>query len=138
MSVFLNPIQIAVFTRLTAQLTDVNVWDHSPSQPDGLPESGFPYVMLGDDTSSAWDTDDSLGASCTITLHVWSRYAGKKEAKTIIGQIYTALHRQAANLTAAGYTFIDCLHEFSEVIDEIDGKTRHGVTRYRLTVEKNP
>ena len=56
MSLFLNPIQTAVYARLAAQLTGIAVYDHSPGQPDGLPESGFPYVLLGDDTTSSWDT----------------------------------------------------------------------------------
>lgn len=136
MSGFLNPLQSAIFTRLSAALAPLAVYDDPPNQPDGLPLDGFPYILIGDDTAISWDTDTSLGASATITLHVWSRYAGKKEAKTILGQIYTALHRGAANLSASGYAFIDCLLEFSEVVDEIDGKTRHGIARYRVYMEK--
>ena len=136
MSEFLNPLQQAVYTRLVAQLPTVNIYDDAPGQPDGIPENNFPYIVIGDDTEVPWDTDDVLGMSLTITLHVWSRYRGKKECKALLGNIYTALHRQAANLSATGYTFVDCLFEFSNILDQNDGITRHGVCRYRLLMEK--
>lgn len=137
MSEFFNPLQQAVYTRLTAQLSPIKVYDSPPDQPDGRPLADFPYVVLGADTLMPFDTDTSVGTNATLTLHVWSRYDGAKECKTILGQIYTALNRQAANLSASGYTFVDCLFEFGEVIEEVDGKTRHGVCRYRITMEKN-
>lgn len=136
MSEFFNPLQQAVYTRLVAQLTGINVYDSPPNQPDGMPASNFPYVVLGDDTLAPFDTDNSVGTSATVTLHIWSRYNGRKEVKTILGQIYTALNRQAANLSASGYAFIDSLYEFGDIIEEADGKTRHGVCRYRITMEK--
>jgi len=135
MSEFLNPLQLAIFTRLSSQLS-VPVYDDPPNQLDGQPELGFPFVTIGDDTGTPWDTDNSLGTSATVTIHVWSRYAGRKEVKTIFAAIYTALNRQSTNLTAPGYAFIDCLYEFSEIIEDIDGRTRHGVCRYRVTMEK--
>lgn len=136
MSEFFNPLQQAVYTRLVAQLTGINVYDSPPNQPDGMPASNFPYVVLGDDTLAPFDTDNTVGTSATVTLHIWSRYNGRKEVKTILGQIYTALNRQAANLSASGYAFIDSLYEFGDIIEEADGKTRHGVCRYRITMEK--
>lgn len=136
MTEFANPLQLALFSRLTAGLSPVKVYDSPPNQPDGLSNSDFPYVVIGDDTFAPFDTDTSIGNSCTVTLHVWSRYNGKKETKTIMGSIFQLLHRQASSLSASGYNFIDCLFEFGEVIEEIDGKTRHGVCRYRILLEK--
>lgn len=136
MSEFSLPLQLAVLTRLTTAMPSSRIYDDPPNQPDGMPNSEFPYITIGDDTLVPWDTDGSLGVSATITIHVWSRKNGRKEAKDILGQLYTALNRQAANLSATGYTFIDCLHEYSEVVEEVDGKTRHGITRFRITMEK--
>lgn len=136
MSDFFNPLQVALYDRLSTELAPLAVYDSPPHQPDGRPNADFPYVTIGDDTLLPFDTDTSLGVSATITLHVWSRYPGKKEAKTIMGLIYTTLHRQAATLVAVGYSFVDCLYEFGEIIEEVDGKTRHGVCRYRIIMEK--
>lgn len=137
MSLFSSPLQQAVYSRLTAFLPSLRIYDDPPNQPDGMPEADFPYTTIGDDTVVPWDTDTSLGANCTITLHVWSRKNGKKEAKTILGQLYTALNREANFLYAPGFRFIDCLHESTEIIEEVDGKTRHGIIRFRITMEKN-
>ena len=137
MTGFSIALQSAVYKRLTQELTGLNVYDAPPSQPDGMPLANFPYITIGDDTIAPFDADDTLGASATITLHVWSRSDGKKETKEILGRIYEALNRQAVHFWAVGYTFIDSLFEFSEIIEEVDGKTRHGVCRYRITMEKN-
>lgn len=137
-----NPITPSVWPEDTLDWTPavqtpaIPVYDSVPFQPDGTPQVNFPCIVIGDDTLAPWDTDDSLGTSATITLHVWSRYLGKREVKEIQGRIYAALNRQAANLSAAGYRFVDSLYEFSEIVEEIDGKTRHGISRYRITMEK--
>lgn len=131
-----NAVQSALFTRLSAIVTSATVYDDVPDLPEGEPFTDFPYIVIGNDTSVSWDTDDVLGETVTCTLHVFSRYQGKKEAKTILAEIYDALHRQAGNLSATGYRFVDCLLEFSEIFDDDDGATRHGVCRYRLTVEQ--
>ena len=44
----------------------------------------IPYVVIGDDTSAQWDTDDTVGSENTLTLHVWSRYYGRAEVKDIM------------------------------------------------------
>jgi hypothetical protein len=136
MSEFFNPLQLAVYNRLVAAMPTRRIYDSPPNQPDGMPDSSFPYVVIGDDTLAPFDTDDAVGTSATVTIHVWSRYNGRKEVKTILGQLYSALNRQAPALSAAGYYFIDSLYEFGDIIEEADGKTRHGVCRFRITMEK--
>ena len=136
MSGFFLPVQKAVYDRLVAQVNSATTYDDVPQLPDGQPSADFPYIVIGDDYGESWDTDDTLGNEVEITLHVWSRYPGKKEAKEIMQDIYTALNRQQANLSAAGYRFVDCLHSFSDIFDEDDGKTRHGLCRYIILVEE--
>ena len=136
MSEFLNPVQSAIFTRLSAQVTSATIYDDVPDLPEGKPDENYPYVVIGEDVANPWDTDNSTGNEIRVNLHVFSYYQGKKQTKTILGEIYTALHRQAANLSATGYTFTDCLFDFAEVNDNDDGAIRHGVCRYRVTIEK--
>lgn len=135
MADFSNAVQTAIFNRLTSGLTPIAVYDAPPHQLDGQPYTQFPFVTMGDDTLTPFDTDTSLGAEVTCTIHIWSRYKGRKETKTIMASIYNLLHRQASALSASGVRFVDCLWEFGEVIEEIDGATRHGVCRYRLVLE---
>lgn len=126
-------VQQAVFTALSGVIS-CQVYDDAPYQTDGLPLDQMTFVVIGNDTFVPFDTDETLGAEMTVTLHVWSRYPGMKQVKTILGEIYDALNR--ATLTATGYDFIDCLHEFSETKRASDGETRHGVTRYRITLRE--
>jgi hypothetical protein len=118
--------QQAIFTALSGNITG-GVYDDVPYMPEGMPASNFPYTVIGNDTQIAWDNDTDLGAEITVTMHVWSRGAGFKECKVILGEIYAILHR--ATLTEAGY-------KFSQTMLDPDGETRHGVTRYRLTVQE--
>lgn len=119
-------IQRAVFARLTDQLT-VPVFD---DVPQGTP---CPYVVIGEDDSESWDTDDSLGLDTDITIHVWTEYSGRKQAKDIMAQIYAALNRY--ELAVNGMYTVDCICEYQDSFLDPDGVTRHGVIRFRLTTE---
>jgi hypothetical protein len=131
---FESAAQEAIFAALNNTLP-CRIYDAPPGLPAGQPEADFPYVVIGDDTTRPWDTDDSLGATVTITLHFWSRYNGRREVKTLMALAHEALHR--GQPAVSGFRTVDCLHEFSSTPPvEADGKTRHGIQRYRLTLQK--
>ena len=125
--------QTALFAALNGQV-GARVVDDPLPVPTGRPDSDFPYVVIGNDTERAWDNDDKRGADTTVTLHIWSRKPSYTEAKTIAAAIYARLHRKA--IAATGARVVDCLHEFSDFARDEDGKTRHGVVRYRLTLQE--
>lgn len=129
---FENVAQQIIFSRLTGALS-CTVWDTPPFQPEGAPSNAFPYCVIGQDTLVAWDNDSFVGAECTVTLHFWSRSSGMAQVKALMGEAYGLLHR--ASLTKAGYQIIDCLWEFSEAMSDPDGATKHGIQRYRLTIQ---
>lgn len=126
--------QEIVFTALSAGSIGANVYDDVPYLPEGMPGQNFPYVVIGDDTTAPWDTDETLGKEVNITLHIWSRAAGFKETKLIMGNIYDTLNR--GSLSKAGYNVVDCLCEFTETVRDPDGETRHGIMRFKLTIQK--
>lgn len=102
---------------------------------DNVPQTtAYPYVVIGEDTVTNWDTDTELGTNCTCVIHTWSRSRGKKETKEIQGLIYAALHR--ASLTASGYNMIDIQFESSDSFLDVDGLTRHGITNYRVLIQE--
>lgn len=119
-------IQKAVFARLSDRLA-VPVFD---DVPQGTP---CPYVVIGEDDSESFDTDESLGLETDVTIHVWTEYSGRKQAKDITAQIYAALHRYA--LPVDGMSTVDCIFEYQDSFLDPDGVTRHGVIRFRLTTE---
>lgn len=131
-------VQKALYDRLStdsAILTKaVGVFDEVPQAPDSGSPDIFPYVVIGDDQTVAWDTDTELGAEITATIHTWSRYSGKKEIKELQGLVYNALHRTNYYLT--GYEVVLCQFLQSQSFLDADGKTRHGVQTFRILIEK--
>ena len=103
------------------------IYDHIPQGTE------YPYINIGDDTSLEWDTDDSDGSENTLTIHVWSRERGRREAKQIMEDIYNVLHR--AELVITGIDAVYCYYDFGETYLDPDGVTRHGVIRFRIVVE---
>ena len=97
--------------------------------------SAFPYVTLGDTTALPFDTKDKTGMEQTFTVHVWSRYRGRKEAQDIMAAAYGVLHR--GTLTVTGHTFVNSEWEFSETFEDPDGLTKHGVSRYRIVTQQS-
>lgn len=118
-------IQQAIFESLSE--LDYSVYDHVPQV------SAFPYIVIGDDTSIGFDTDESVGSESTLTIHVWSQYRGKMQVKEILQEIYDKLNR--ADIAVSGCHLVECVAEFQETYLESDGLTRHGVIRFRLIVE---
>ena len=118
-------IQAAIYEKVSA--IGWPTFDHVPQ------ETTFPYIVIGDDTSIPWDTDDSIGSETTCTIHIWSRHRGRKEVKEIMRTVYEALHRQ--ELSIVGGSLVECSAEFAESFLDPDGLTRHGVIRFRLTVD---
>lgn len=125
-------VQTAIFQKLSGDaplaLLVEGVFD------DVDQDQAFPYVTIGEDNHSEWDTNTSTGSDCSITIHAWSREPGRKETKQIQAAIYNALHRAA--LTYTGYRFISIDWENSQSFMDADGLTRHGVSTFRVLIER--
>ena len=90
-----------VYAALNGNVAGVTIYDHVPFEPEGSPDSNFPYGTVGDAEAIPFDNDTDLGADVTTSVHVWSRYKGRKEVDEALDAIYGLLHR--ASLSAAGY-----------------------------------
>jgi len=123
-------VQSAVYTALTghAPLVALVTGIRDAVEQD----TAYPYVTIGEDAHVEDDTDDRGARDCTITIHVWSRYRGRKDTKQIQGEIYNALHR--ANLSHSGYVFTDSHFLSSDSFMDSDGRTRHGVQTFRILI----
>lgn len=106
------------------------VYDYVPQPDDSGDPAEFPYVVIGDDSLNAWDTDSTTGADASVTIHTWSRYKGKQEIKAMQGAIYAAVNR--ATLAIAGYSFVLSDLLTSDSFVDSDGVTQHGVQTFRV------
>lgn len=126
-------LQAAIFAALRA---DAGVRALLPSDRilDHVPQTArFPYVSLGTSSERDWSTGTEDGREHILTLHVWSRGAGKREAHEIMSAIRACLHERA--LALDGWRLISLRHEFSDARRDADGETIHGLVRLRALTE---
>jgi hypothetical protein len=101
---------------------------------DDVPQrTAMPYLTFGPSVVRDWSTGTEAGDEHLLTLHVWSRAEGRREAHAIMSGIRDALHEQA--LEVEGHRLVNLRHEVSEARRETDGVTYHGVVRFRAVTE---
>lgn len=126
-------LQQAIFAALTADsgltalLGGARIYDVVPTR------AVFPYVTFAQTAERDWSTGGAEGSEHVVTLHVWSRGAGRKEALDIVGAVRPVLHDQTLSLS--GHQLVNMRHERSEVRRDTDGETYHGLVRFRAVTE---
>ena len=100
---------------------------------DDVPEdTSYPYITIGEDNITEFGTKDLDGTTRTMTIHIWSEYKGSKETKQIMDRIHDLLHD--SSLSVSGFNLINMRFEFSDIMRDPDGITRHGVMRFRAVL----
>lgn len=125
----LLPLQTAIAALLTSGSPALFPYDLYTGR--AKQNCSFPYGVLGDDTAIDWGTKTERGQEITVTIHCWSRKAAStKEVKEMMAALYAALHE--ASFTVSGQDLVSCRFDFGQVIEDADGQTFHGVSRFRL------
>lgn len=141
------PLQAAVYQalRTNARLVALVGDGGSPERArvfDEVPQETWPagttadqaYLVIGVDWGATdWDSKSFRGAEVTLTVHAWSRYAGTKEVKQLAAAVREALDNVA--LSVSGQTLVLCRFQFATDFLEPDGRTRHGVVRFRALTQ---
>ncbi len=104
---------------------------------DALPEDPlFPYLTYG-----ALRTED-LGAdgvnlmSHQMTLHIWSRYAGRAETLHILDVIKSVVEdKEALSSHMVETSLMSATTLYADVLRAPDGRTHHGLLRLSLLTE---
>ncbi|BCP52826.1 hypothetical protein K32_14430 [Kaistia sp. 32K] len=101
---------------------------------DSAPRAAaFPSVTFGETGQADWSSDNEAGGEVRLSLHVWSRGVGKREAWTVIGHLMRLLHDAPLSLEAHALVLLRVT--FAEVRLDPDGLTEHGVVRVAALVE---
>ena len=108
---------------MTALIGD-RMWDDTPQ------DETFPYGNFGDHTALPFDTKTDEGEELSLYLHFWSRYPGRKEILDIMKASYDLLHN--GSLIVVGLQVILIQRDYEEDRLDPDGKTWHGVQRFRI------
>jgi hypothetical protein len=126
--------QQAIYTALAASGavqsllgTPPGIYDHVP------PGAAFPYVTFGAINVQPFDTKTETGFEQIVTLDIWSRYRGSKEAKDILQAAYDALHR--ATLMVSNAVFLLCEFHSADLVLMDDGITYRAAARFSIIMQ---
>lgn len=129
-------LQQAVFAHLVASDDIKDIVDDPPRVFDTAPRGAhFPYIVIGEDRQSDWSTATEKGSEHRLTIHVWSRSPGAKEARVAAQAVSDAL--DGAALTVAGFTLFNLRWLAGETLRENDGETIHAQLTFRAVLEEN-
>lgn len=112
---------------LTALLGGTSVYDEPPKG------AAFPYVTLGEARVANVAADEAPAEEHQLTLHVWSRQGGHREAHLVTGAVMRAL--DDAPLAVAAHRLVNLRFALADVRREADGRTYHVLVRFRAVTE---
>lgn len=127
-------LQTAILTVLSADAQLKALVGDPPRIIDFVPQQTiFPYVTIGDIQTHDWSTATEDGEDHRIVIHSFSRYRGRKESRDIEKRLCELLHD--ADLSMTGHMLIRMHFLVSDILLEADGRTYHGLTRFRAITE---
>ena len=103
---------------------------------DSIAQSvAFPYITLGavETHDDKIEDFDSLGL--TITIHVWSRNAGKVEAQQIADAVKAACHNKTLPLDFNWRMSTPLRRDRADVLIDPDGRTTHVALTYHCLAD---
>jgi hypothetical protein len=125
------PAQVSIYTKLTGDATLAGkvsgVFDHVPES------QAFPYVVVGEATSTPQGAHDRFGARTTVTLHVWSAYHGFSEALAVVDDLMRLLDHQT--LAIGGHHTVAVRHQQTVTMRDPDADLRHVAVRFAIETE---
>lgn len=125
------PLQKAIYELLTGETALMSL---VTGVFDKVPENtSFPYIMLGDITSSDWSSKTTLGMECVALLTIFSRKGGRQQATEIMECIQTLLHD--ADIVVNDHELVMMRFISSNILLEADGETYRGSMRYKALLQ---
>lgn len=130
------PLQTLLYDTLTndSSLSAVvtGVFDTVPD------EQPTPFITIGDISSLDYSTHGIPGQEHTVTIHVWDEGESRLVSKQIAGIVIGALHDKDLTFTGSPvhHRLLNIRWEFTDVFKDPDGRTWHGVVRFRVVTDQ--
>jgi hypothetical protein len=133
----LNPLQKAIFALLAGDAPLTALLGGPNRVRDYVPEGqAYPYVRVGESTSTQANDMTSFGRSVVETIHVWTRARGNASGQDIAGRITELLDHRPDALTLLlapmGHRVVSIRGEFDQALTDPDPEIRHHVLRFRV------
>lgn len=127
-------LQAAVVAALSQNATLTEMTGGHPRVFDAVPpKTPYPYLTIGQTIERDWSTGSEDGREHTLTLHVWSKAAGRRQVHEIADVVRGALH--LAPLMLSDHRLINIRHEFTDSRREPDNETYRALIRFRAVTE---
>jgi Protein of unknown function (DUF3168) len=120
----ISEVQTALYAALVPALAPVPVLDRAGEN------QSYPFASIGEFIAGESDTLREQSIDFDVTVHVWSRQAGMQECQQMMAKAKDALDRQVLPVT--GFQWVTTIWEYAQTLREPDGKTRHGILRFRV------
>lgn len=124
----LLPLQIALFKRLKE--TGYKVFDYVEHSTE------YPYLVVGTPETKEFITKTNFGEEVIFTIHAWSNYKGKKECYEMLDSVLKTISKKHLELNEEFKVFKTEMLTLT-VIDDIDGRTQHGILRLKFYIKEN-
>lgn len=122
----LDDIQGAIYHALTLALAPIPVRDHVHR------DQAYPYTTIGEMSATPDDALTARGNDIELTVHHWSRQPEMAEIQNMMQRAYSALHYKRFRMEGAQW--VQTVYVIAQTLRDIDGVTRHGIMRFRVSV----
>lgn len=120
--------QLKADSALLALLGDDRIYDAVPSR------AAYPYLAYGPVTVRDWSTGSNAGQEHFISLGIYSRQPGFREAYALADAMTASL--EGASLTLTGHKLVLFRFDAAEFRREPDPNTSRALVSYRALTEK--
>ena len=133
-------LQQAIYTRLndtsvtallsTAYAPLAAIFTDVPQSVDAEKETDFPFITIGADTITAFDSKDDPGGNAIAQIDIWDRAKSMLDIKALVDVVDARLRRQP--LAISGVTHITTEMDSMVISRDPDGKTKRALLLYRV------
>lgn len=130
----------AIYTTLSGDATLTGLLGGNTGRVfNGVPPGqAAPYIDIGETTANNYHTSSGDAQEHTLTVHCWTEQAvhgqsARLQVTKIMARVRDLLHYQTIALSAGNMPSLWC--EFAETMADPDGKSQHGVLRFRAVTE---
>jgi hypothetical protein len=129
-----SALQAAIHARLSADPAVQAVLGNPARLHDrALDDAVFPYAVHARIESRIADASEAPASEHVVTMHVWSRHGGAREAQATLEAMRLSLH--GAPLSLAGHRLVLLYAVYTDVFRTLDQRTHFGVLRLKAVSE---